>query len=108
MSKLKQTKIPVSIADTKWELIREKDQLTKHSNEVGFIEWNDDGTFKELYRGTEGIAIGRSLMLGPFNPSFVWQTTEILDFHVREEGGWYITTKNSNYILTEIVNNFSK
>ncbi len=102
MSKLKQIKIPVNIIELKWELVRERDQLTKYSHSIGFIEWNDDDTFKELFKGMDGIAIGRSLMLGPFNPSFVWRTTEILDFHVREEGGWHITTKNSNYILKEL------
>jgi hypothetical protein len=86
--------------DAEWTLVRGHDKLTKWSNEIGFIEWKEDGHFKEMFKGSEGLEIGRSLILAPFNMQFTWQTTEIIDFHVREEGGWYFKTKNSEYTLT--------
>ena len=32
---------------SKWELVRERDGLTKQSKGVKWIEWNEDGTFKD-------------------------------------------------------------
>ena len=89
----------VAQEDVEWTLIRERDQLKKWSSEIGFIEWKDDGHFKELHKGIEGLAIGRSLILAPFNTQFTWQTTVIQEFHVREEGGWAFSTNNSQYVL---------
>jgi hypothetical protein len=81
---------------TKWKLVRERDNLTKYSEDIVWMEWNEDRTFKAKH---EHIGIGYSLLMSPFTAEFTWQTTEIVDFHVRGDGGWYFKTKNSNYIL---------
>ena len=44
MSKLKQIKIPINldVFEPKWRLVRTRDDLTKESEEIGFIEWNEN------------------------------------------------------------------
>lgn len=115
MSKLKQTKIPVTINEPdliqigieqgviedefNWKLVREGDGLTKRSNSVMWLEFGKDGRFKEQH--TEP-GIGRSLIMSPFNESFTWQTTDIKE--IVEQRGDYIRFKtgNSTYELSKI------
>ena len=103
MSKLKQIKIPINldVFEPKWRLVRTRDDLTKESEEIGFIEWNEDGTFKDLHKGIEGLEIGRSLLMSPFNRSFTWQTTEVVDFHETDDGLEF-NTNNSEYRLIDL------
>ena len=95
----------ISEKDAEWTLVRGHDKLTKWSNEIGFIEWKEDGHFKEMFKGSEGLEIGRSLILAPFNMQFTWQTTEITGI-VSEyfiDGKMDVVTfktKNSEYTLT--------
>jgi|TARA_R110000850_G_scaffold71726_1_gene158194 hypothetical protein len=112
MSKLEQTKIPVTkgldnllgiaveqglIEDTfNWKLVRERDGLTKQSKGIKWIEWNEDGTFKEQFKE---VAIGRSLIMSPFNNSFTWQTTLITEIVEQREDYIKFKTGNSNYEL---------
>ena len=110
MSKLKQTKIPVTLtedlfdlitqAKPNWKLVRERDGLTKQSKEVMWIEFSDDGTFKSKH---DKPAVGRSLMMSPFTFSFTWQTTPITEI-VKERFDGYIMFKtgNSTYELSKI------
>ena len=76
MSKLKQTKIPVSIGldnlleiaveqgvienEFNWKLVRERDGLTKQSKGVKWIEWNKGGSFKEQFEENGMIFSGLS------------------------------------------------
>jgi len=79
-----------------WKLVRERDGLTKQSEKVLWIEFDDSGRFKEKY---DEIGIGRSLMMSPFNQFFTWQTTAVTE--IVEERDDYIKFKsqNSNYEL---------
>jgi len=109
MSKLKQTKIPLLIDEDgilqqidnefNWKLVRERDGLTKQSKGVKWIEWNEDGTFKEQFK--EG-AIGRSLLMSPFNQSFTWQTTTVTEIVEQREDYIKFKTGNSNYELYKL------
>ena len=116
MSKLKQTKIPLLIDEDgilqhiaveqgvienefNWKLVRERDGLTKQSKGIKWIEWNEDGTFKEQFK--EG-AIGRSLLMSPFNQSFTWQTTTVTEIVEQREDYIKFKTKNSNYELWKL------
>ena len=101
MSKLEQTKIPLTIGDTEfnWKLVRERDGLTKQSNGIKWLEWNEDGSFKEQFE--EG-AIGRSLLMSPFNQSFTWQTTTVTEIVEQREDYIKFKTENSNYELFKI------
>ena len=107
MSKLKQTKIDTSVFASlmiemnepfNWKLLREDDGLVKKSTDVKWIEWNEDGTFKSEHSEP---AIGRSLLMSPFNRYFTWQTTQIIAFKPIDNGFMFVTT-NSTYTLTKI------
>jgi hypothetical protein len=52
--------------EPKYRLIRERDKLVKESARVLWLEWNEDGTFKDNF---EEPAVGRSLIMSPFNDS---------------------------------------
>ncbi len=82
-----------------WKLIRERDRLTKQSDKVLWIEFDDSGRFKERY---DQVGIGRSLLMSPFNDFFTWQTTTVTE--IVEERDDYIKfkTQNSNYELFKL------
>jgi hypothetical protein len=119
MSRLKQTKIPVTLGldgilrvaveqgvienEFNWKLVRERDGLTKQSKGVKWIEWNEDGRFKSKH---DEPAIGRSLLMSPFNLFFTWQTTPITEMLEERDGYIKFKTENSNYELwKELFNN---
>jgi hypothetical protein len=107
MSKLNQIKIPVNLEDLaevitvqpKYRLVRERDGLTKQSEDVMWLEFNEEGRFKEKH--TEP-AIGRSLLMSPFNQFFVWQTTDVTEIVEQKEDYIKFKTQNSNYELFKI------
>jgi hypothetical protein len=110
MSKIEQKNIHVTLDElfkeivgpnenTNWKLVRERDNLTKYSEKVMWLEFNEDGTFKAKHAF---IGVGYSLMMSPFTREFTWQTTRVIqilepgDFHVK------FKTKNSTYTLYKI------
>jgi hypothetical protein len=108
MSKIKQTKIPVQLEDLaelltqgkpNWKLIRERDGLTKHSEDVMWLEFGEDGRFKEKH---SDIATGRSLLMSPFNQFFAWQTTVVTEIVEQKEDYIKFKTGNSNYELFKL------
>ena len=117
MSKLKQTKIPVTLGldeilqlaveqgvienEFNWKLVRERDGLTKQSKEVMWIEFNDEGRFKSKH---DEPAVGRSLMMSPFNRYFTWQTTTVTEIVEQREDYIKFKTQNSNYELWKLKN----
>jgi len=82
-----------------WKLVRERDGLTKQSNKVMWLEWNEDGTFKGKH---DEPVIGRSLIMSPFNQSFTWQTTTITEIVEQRDGYIKFKTENSNYELFKL------
>ena len=118
MSKLKQTKIPMTLTEDnvlkiaveqgvienefKWKLVREQDGLTKHSVDVMWIEFKEDGTFKTKH---DEPAIGRSLIMSPFNQFFTWQCTALTEIVEQKEGYLKFKTLNSNYKLWKLNEN---
>ena len=119
MSKIQQDKIPVTLDDNgnlhidqledlarlltqgkpNWKLVRSRDGLTKHSVDILWIEFNEDGTFKAKH---EDFAIGRSLLMSPFNQFFTWQTTPVTEILEEREDYIKFKTRNSNYELFKI------
>lgn len=81
-----------------WVLIKNDDPyFTKVSKKVRWIEFGEDGRGKELH---EQPAVGRSLIMSPFNKFFTWQTTAITSFQQSlNEDEIVFSTKNSNYTL---------
>jgi hypothetical protein len=82
-----------------WELVRERDGLTKQSKEITWIEWNDEGRFKAKH---DEPAIGCSLMMSPFNDFFTWQTTQVTEITEQSTDLIVFKTKNSNYTLRKL------
>ena len=121
MSKPQQDKIPVTLDDNgnmymdqlealaglnaqdkfNWKLVRSRDGLVKHSVDIIWIEFNEDGTFKAKH---EDFAIGRSLIMSPFNDFFTWQTTPITKIIAATADSSYVKfeTENSEYELSRI------
>ena len=102
MSKLNQIKIPLDVFMTEWKLVRERDGLTKTSEKVTWIEWDEDGRFKAQHNTP---MVGLSLLMSPFNQFFTWQTTPITEIlYAEEDGSIRFRTNNSVYTLTRINN----
>jgi hypothetical protein len=81
-----------------WKLVREHDGLTKQSRDILWLEWNEEGRFKAKH---DDIAVGRSLIMSPFNEMFTWQTTEVTAIIASTPNSDYIKfeTRNSTYEL---------
>ncbi len=115
MSKLKQTKIPAVLdednllkiaveqglleTEHNWKLVRERDGLTKQSKDIIWLEWNEDGRFKAKHSDP---AIGRSLLMSPFNDFYTWQTTSVTEIVEQKEDYIKFKTNNSVYELFKI------
>jgi hypothetical protein len=91
----------ITESEYNWRLVREGDGLNKKSKGILWMEWNEDGTFKEKH---DDIAVGRSLLMSPFNHFFTWQTTVVTRILASEADSSYIKfkTKNSTYELFKI------
>ena len=91
----------ITESEFNWRLVREGDGLNKKSKEILWLEWNEDGRFKEKH---DDIAIGRSLIMSPFNHFFTWQTTVVTRILASEADSSYIKfkTKYSTYELFKI------
>ena len=76
--------------------LKRSDGLTKISKEVMWIEWNEDKSFKAKH--TEP-AVGRSLLMSPFGPTFTWQTTKITELVEVTDELVKFKTENSDYEL---------
>lgn len=110
MSKIRQTKIPMQIENLyeliaqgkpNWKLVRERDGLTKHSVDVIWLEWNEEGRFKAKH--TEP-AVGRSLLMSPFSEFFTWQTTDVTEIVEQRDDYIKFHTGNSTYELFKLDN----
>ena len=112
MSKLGNRGIPVSIEEIaieqgvieneyNYKLVREHDGLTNQSKDIMWLEWNDEGRFKEKHND---IGVGRSLIMSPFNKYFTWQTTVVTEILACEADSSYIKfkTNNSTYELFKL------
>ena len=116
MSKIDQIKIPVELTEDdilrlaleleemenrtkKWKLVRERDGLTKHGREIGWVEWKPDGTFGKLH---DKPAVGLSCILDPHRMSFTWLTTDITNILEEREDYVKFSTLNSIYELFKL------
>ena len=110
MSKLNQVKLPLNLEELaehleqerpkpNWKLVRERDGLTKQSEEVMWLEFGENGFFKEKH---DEPAIGRSLLMSPFNHFFTWQTTVVTEIVEQREDYIKFKTENSNYELFKL------
>jgi hypothetical protein len=82
--------------DHNYKLVRERDQLVNTSRDVKWLEFDENGRYKTDY---PDIAIGRSLLMSPFNAFFTWQTTLVTEIIEQREDYIKFKTNNSNYEL---------
>jgi hypothetical protein len=85
----------------KYKLVREEDGLTKQSQDVMWLEFDENGKFKAKHKD---IAVGRSLLMSPFSQFFTWQTTDIKEIIEQKEDYVKFKTTNSIYELHETTN----
>lgn len=76
-----------------------KSGFIKESEDVMWLEFHEDGTFKKKF---DEIAIGRSLLMSPFNVFFTWQTTEVTEILEQKENYVKFKTLNSTYELFKL------
>ena len=121
MSKIKQTKIPMILTEDNvlkiaveqgvvenefnWKLVRERDGLTMQSKDIKWLEWNEEGRVSEDHTKP---AVGRSLLMSPFNDFFTWLTTSITEIIEEREDYVKFNTGNSTYELFKIYDNRRK
>jgi hypothetical protein len=82
-----------------YKLVRERDEMLKTSRDIKWLEFNEDGTYKEDF---QDIAIGRSLLMSPFNMYFTWQTTLVTEIVEQREDYIKFNTDNSVYELFKL------
>jgi len=80
----------------KYKLVRERDGLTKQSKDIKWLEFDEDGKYKADF---QEVAVGRSLIMSPFNDFFTWQTTTIKEIVEEREDYIKFKTENSLYEL---------
>ena len=76
-----------------WKLVRERDGLTQYGSKIKWIEWKENGHFKEHY---DVPSIGKSLILDPHRMSYTWMTTIVTE--IIEERLDYVKFKTSNSV----------
>jgi hypothetical protein len=84
-----------------WKLVRERDGLTNQSKDIKWIEWNEEGRFKADHKEP---AVGRALLMSPFNDFFTWMTTGVTEILENQEDYVKFKTRNSNYELWKLKN----
>jgi hypothetical protein len=97
MSKIEQTTI--HLVEPQYKLTREEDEMVKYSRDVMWLEWNEEGHWKDRHSEP---AVGRSLLMSPFNDTFTWMTTDITEILHEDANVIRFKTKNSTYRLCKI------
>jgi hypothetical protein len=82
-----------------YKLVRERDGMLKTSRDIKWLEFNEDGTYKADF---QEIAVGRSLLMSPFNMYFTWQTTLVIEIVEQREDYIKFNTENSVYELFKL------
>lgn len=82
--------------EPKYKLVRDRDGLTKTSKEIKWLEFNEEGRYKADF---PDIAVGRSLIMSPFNEFFTWQTTLVTEIIEQRDDYIKFNTENSLYEL---------
>ena len=82
-----------------YKLVRERDGLVKQSQDIRWLEFDEDGKCKATFKE---IAVGRSLIMSPFNQFFTWQTTLVTEIIEQREDYIKFNTENSVYELFKL------
>lgn len=76
--------------------LKRGDGLVKKSEDVRWVEFNDEGRGKEMHEKPD---VGLSLIMSPFNMFYTWMTTEVTEVLECSENYIKFKTKNSDYEL---------
>lgn len=93
------SEIEIPLLEPQYKLTRENDGLVKYSRDVMWLEWNEEGHWKDRHSEP---AVGRSLLMSPFNDTFTWMTTDIVEILEQDDECIRFKTKNSTYRLCKI------
>jgi hypothetical protein len=85
--------------EPKYKLVRERDGLVKQSQDIKWIEFDENGKYKATFKE---IAVDRSLIMSPFNQFFTWQTTLVTEIIEQREDYIKFNTENSVYELFKL------
>jgi hypothetical protein len=81
----------------KYKLERESDGLIKTGNNIIWVEWQEDGSYKQKHQGP---IIGASLVLDFFGcGGYTWMTTAVTQIDSTSEDLITFKTQNSLYKL---------
>lgn len=86
----------IDLATDNYVLVREEDNKRIRANEIKFVEWNEDGTFKSVH---DEPAIGRSIIANPSRFTYSWLTTSILEIKTPT----HLITQNSTYKIYKLL-----
>ena len=81
-------------------ILERTDGLIKQSSRIRWVEYDENGNFKAWYNLP---AVGRSLLMSPFNLSFTWLTTLVTEILEDSRDLIRFKTENSGYILKRIL-----
>ena len=98
-SKIDSIKIPVQIRYEEgynYRLVRERDNMMCTSFAIKWLEFDKEGRYKADF---QSAAIGRSLIMSPFNIYFTWQTTPVTEILEEKDNYIKFATENSIYEL---------
>ena len=84
--------------DFAYKIVRSKDGLIKYGNNLQWIEWNGDGTFKQTHKE---IGVDRSLVVDFILGNYKWMTTKVSSYS-KDGGIITFNTKNSTYTIYEL------
>lgn len=79
-----------------YNLTREHDNLALEATNVRWVNFDNKGRFKSY---SKEIEVGLCLLMSPFNTSFTWLTTRVIEITKVEDKLITFTTKNSKYKL---------
>lgn len=79
-----------------YRLVRERDNMMCTSFAIKWLEFDEEGRYKAYF---QSAAIGRSLIMSPFNIYFTWQTTPVTEILEEKDNYIRFRTENSIYEL---------
>lgn len=78
-----------------YKIVRDRDGLIKYGNNLQWIEWNENGTFKKSHNE---VGVGRSLVVDFILGNYKWMTTQVKSF-TKDQETITFNTKNSTYTI---------
>ena len=88
-----------SANDHNFEAERLNDGLKKRSVDVGFVEFDETGRYKQMHKEPKP---GYAFIMSPFGPTYTWMTSVITEVMSFSEKFMHFKTKNSEYKVNKL------